>query len=60
VLAIGLGIGSQVGVVEGFGILAMASVCPIVSVLAVGLSVTRARKAALTDAKAQAVQGGGA
>ncbi|MDI6798022.1 MAG: DUF1538 domain-containing protein, partial [Desulfatibacillaceae bacterium] len=60
VLAIGLGIGSQVGVVEGFGILAMASVCPIVSVLAVGLSVTRARKAALTEAKAQAVQGGGA
>ena len=30
VLAMGLGIGGQVGVVEGFGILAMASVYPIV------------------------------
>jgi hypothetical protein len=45
----GLGIGSQVGVVEGFGILAIASVCPILSVLAVGLRVNRKRKAALTE-----------
>jgi len=50
VLAMGLGIGSQVGVVEGFGILAIASVCPILSVLAVGLRVNRKRKAALTEA----------
>lgn len=50
VLAMGLGIGSQVGVVEGFGILATASVCPILSVLAVGLRVNRRRKAALTEA----------
>jgi len=49
VLAMGLGIGSQVGVVEGFGILAIASVCPILSVLAVGLRVNRKRKAALTE-----------
>lgn len=47
VLAIGLGIGNQVGVVEGFGILAMASVCPILSVLTMGLVVTRRQKAAL-------------
>lgn len=39
VLAIGLGLGQAVSVVEGFGILAMASVCPIVSVLATGLFV---------------------
>jgi hypothetical protein len=37
VLAMGLGFGGAMGSVEGFGILAMASVCPIVSVLALGL-----------------------
>jgi hypothetical protein len=37
VLALGLGLGKAVGVHDGFGILAMASVGPIVSVLAVGL-----------------------
>ena len=51
VLAMGLGIGGQVpGVVEGFGILSMASVCPILSVLLVGLRVTKKRKAALEEA----------
>jgi hypothetical protein len=40
VLAMGLGFGGAMGSVEGFGILAMASVCPIVCVLALGL-VTR-------------------
>lgn len=49
VLAMGLGISSQVGGVEGFGILAMASVCPILSVLAVGLFVT-AKRRAVSDA----------
>jgi hypothetical protein len=49
VLAMGLGIGGQVGVVEGFGILAMASVYPIVTVLGVGLWVARRRKAALAE-----------
>jgi hypothetical protein len=43
VLALGLGVGGQVGVVEGFGILAMASVCPILSVLSIGLWVERSR-----------------
>jgi hypothetical protein len=37
VLAMGLGLGQAVDAREGFGILAMASVGPIVSVLAVGL-----------------------
>lgn len=45
VLAIGLGIGNQVNVVEGFGILSMASVCPILAVLTVGLYVNKKRKA---------------
>ncbi len=48
VLAMGLGISAQVGVVEGFGILACASVFPILSVLAVGLQVNKRRKAALS------------
>jgi hypothetical protein len=45
VLAIGLGIGNQVNVVEGFGILSMASVFPILAVLIVGLYVNKKRKA---------------
>ena len=49
VLAMGLGIGGQVGVVEGFGVLAMASVYPIVTVLGVSLWVTRRRQAALAE-----------
>ncbi|HHV37616.1 MAG TPA: DUF1538 family protein, partial [Candidatus Cloacimonetes bacterium] len=44
---LGLGIGTQVGAAEGFGILSMASVCPIISVLSVGLVVNRRRKKAL-------------
>ena len=49
VLAMGLGIGGQVGVVEGFGVLAMASVYPILTVLGVSLWVTRRRQAALAQ-----------
>jgi hypothetical protein len=49
VLAMGLGLGSQVGVIEGFGILAAASVCPIFTTLALGLLVARRRKAILTE-----------
>lgn len=57
VLAMGLGISSQVGVVEGFGILAMASVWPILSVLMVGLMVNRRRAALLKTEEAQAAPG---
>ena len=53
VLAMGLGIGSQAGVVEGFGILAMASVCPILSVLSVGLLVTARLKRELREKESQ-------
>ncbi|MCR4790793.1 MAG: DUF1538 domain-containing protein [Treponemataceae bacterium] len=48
VLAMGLGIGNQVGVVEGFGILASASVFPILAVLLVGLYTKYRRKKALS------------
>jgi len=45
VLAMGLGIGANVpGVSDGFGILALASVGPILTVLLVGLVVNRYRK----------------
>jgi len=39
VLAMGLGFGKAVGAVDGFGILAAASVCPIISVMGFGLYV---------------------
>jgi hypothetical protein len=51
VLAMGLGIGGQVGVVEGFGILACASVFPILSVLLVGLYVNQKRRTDLQVTK---------
>ena len=55
VLAMGLGIGTQSGVVEGFGILAMASVCPILSVLLVGIWVTARWQTILAEADVQAI-----
>ena len=40
VIAMGLGVGNSIqGVIEGFGILSMASVCPILSVVILGLLV---------------------
>jgi len=41
VLAMGLGLGSAVNAVEGFGILSMASIGPIIAVLGTGLWVQR-------------------
>ena len=41
VLAMGLGIGAKTGAVDGFGVLALASVGPILTVLTVGLLVGR-------------------
>jgi len=37
VLAMGLGFANATGAIEGFGILSMASICPIISVLIMGL-----------------------
>lgn len=51
VLSMGLGIGSQVGVVEGFGILSLASACPIISVLGMGIYVNYKRRIYLTNAE---------
>lgn len=46
VLALGLGLGQAVGAAEGFGILAMASLGPIVSVLLVGFWIRRSTEIA--------------
>ena len=37
VLAMGLGLGEAVSAIEGFGILSLASICPIIAVLSAGL-----------------------
>ncbi|HAB44863.1 MAG TPA: DUF1538 domain-containing protein [Gammaproteobacteria bacterium] len=39
VLAMALGLGSAVSAVEGFGILSLASICPILAVLTMGLGI---------------------
>lgn len=43
-LALGMGLGQAVGATEGFGVLALASLGPILSVLAVGLWIERQRR----------------
>ncbi len=53
VLAMGLGIGMQMNVPEGFGILTMASACPILTVTLMGLiSNYKAKKRLLMEQKA--------
>ena len=44
VLAMGLGIGSKTGAIDGFGVLALASIEPIITVLTVGLIVRKKPK----------------
>jgi len=39
VLAMGLGLGNAVSAIDGFGILSLASICPIVAVLSMGLAI---------------------
>jgi len=41
VLALGLGFGNAMNAIEGFGILSMASICPILSVLITGIMVQK-------------------
>lgn len=53
VLSMGLGVSAQTGVVEGFGILAMASLCPIMSVLIVGVWVSWQQRRLLQRAEEQ-------
>lgn len=50
VLAMGLGLGNAVSAVEGFGILSLASICPIVAVLSMGLAIQLRQKMALKAA----------
>ncbi|MCH1487379.1 MAG: DUF1538 domain-containing protein, partial [Pseudomonadales bacterium] len=45
VLAMGLGLGSAVSAVEGFGILSLASICPIIAVLTMGVAIRIRNKA---------------
>nr|WP_321266698.1 DUF1538 domain-containing protein [uncultured Sulfurimonas sp.] len=49
VLAMGLGFGDAVGSIEGFGILSMASIGPIISVLITGLWVGQKQKKAIKE-----------
>lgn len=52
VLAMGLGLGNAVSAVEGFGILSMASIGPIIAVLSMGLFIRiRQSRAVAADAK---------
>ena len=44
VLAMGLGIGAKTGAIDGFGVLALASIGPIITVLTVGLIVKKKPK----------------
>lgn len=56
VLAMGLGIGANIpGVRDGFGILALASVGPIITVLTVGLIVSRSRRSEINPVEADGV-----
>ena len=49
VLAMGLGLGNAVSAVEGFGILSLASICPIVAVLTMGLVIQMTQKTKATE-----------
>ncbi|MEM9160963.1 MAG: DUF1538 domain-containing protein [Verrucomicrobiota bacterium] len=56
VLSMGLGIGANIpGVSDGFGILALASVGPIITVLTVGLIVNRSREAEINPVESDAL-----
>ena len=52
VLTMGLGLGGSVGAIEGFGILSMASIGPIIGVLATGQLVRLRRRRKESEAKA--------
>ena len=49
VLAMGLGLGNAVFAVEGFGILSLASICPIVAVLSMGLFIQIVNRRSLKE-----------
>ena len=47
--AMGLGLGNAVSAIEGFGILSLASICPIVAVLTMGLVIQMTQKTKVTQ-----------
>ena len=51
VLAMGLGLGNAVSAVEGFGILSLASICPIIAVLGTGAVIQFTQKRASRKTK---------
>ncbi|PJZ36894.1 hypothetical protein CH354_12465 [Leptospira levettii] len=53
IIAMGLGIGNQLGTIDGFGILACASAFPILSVLIMGIIVENSRKLSLNDSESK-------
>jgi hypothetical protein len=46
----GLGLGNAVSAIEGFGILSLASICPIVAVLTMGLVIQVRQKSSTSNA----------
>ena len=56
VLAMGLGIGAKTGAIDGFGVLSLASVGPIITVLTVGLLVRKKPKADEEEATSTATE----
>ena len=54
VLAMGLGLGNAVSAVEGFGILSMASIGPIIAVLSTGLYIRWQQRDANSSPEADA------
>jgi hypothetical protein len=56
VLAMGLGFGQAVGALEGFGILAAASIAPICAVLALGIYVQWKTKKEIAASNAEAAR----
>ena len=55
VLAMGLGFGDAVTALEGFGILSMASICPILSVMASGIYINSNAKKLTASPSAEEV-----
>ena len=56
VLAMGLGLGNAVSAVEGFGILSLASICPIIAVLTMGVTIRFINRAQPTDVQENIIQ----
>ena len=56
VLAMGLGLGNAVSAVEGFGILSLASICPIIAVLTMGVTIRFINRGQPTDVQENIIQ----